>query len=59
MEGSRCEAEGPVQQTKTTNSTREESQDVGCDTQPGVAGFVSAGLEIYRGHYLILSTSAV
>src|SRR5258708_22505747 len=44
MEGSRYKIEGLVQPNKTTSFVREESQDVGCDTQPAVAALVSAGL---------------
>lgn len=46
MEGGRYKIEGSVQQTKTTCSAREESQNVGRDTQPAVAVLVSAGLRL-------------
>jgi hypothetical protein len=59
MEGGRYKIEGSVQQTKTTCSAREESQNVGRDTQPAVAVLVSAGLRLDCDRYLILSTLAV
>jgi len=45
MEGGRCQVEGPVQPPKSTSSVREESQDVGCDTQPAIAGLFFRGSE--------------
>jgi len=55
MEGGRCQVEGPVQPPKSTSSVREESQDVGCDTQPAIAGSFSfsAGLRAVGLSYLI------
>jgi hypothetical protein len=46
MERGRYKIEGSVQPTKTTCSAREESQNVGRDTQPAVAVLVSAGLRL-------------
>jgi hypothetical protein len=46
VEGGRYQIEGPVQPTKTTRFAREESQNVGCDTQPAVVVLVSAGLRL-------------
>jgi hypothetical protein len=46
VEGGRYQIEGSVQPTKTTRFAREESQNVGCDTQPAVAVLVSAGLRL-------------
>ena len=55
VEGGRYKIEGSVQPTKTTCFAREESKNVGRDTQPAVAVLVSAGLrlETWSLSYLI------